>query len=60
MRLPSHLEVSVSTGDYRFCDILSCKTDEDAEREVLAVGVAEDELAEVEGLVCCLEAEGLF
>ena len=47
-------------GVYRFCDILSRKTDEDAEREVLAVGVAEDELAEVEGLVRCLHAEGLL
>ena len=27
---------------------LSCKSDEDAERKILAIAVAEDELAEVE------------
>ena len=37
----------------RFHD-LSCKSDEDTEREVLAVAVSKYELAEIEGLVCIL------
>ena len=42
------------------CNALSCQADEDAERKVLAVAVAENELSEIEGLVCVLEAECLF
>ena len=42
------------------CCLLSGQADEDAEREVLAVAVAEDELAEVKRLVGGLHAEGLL
>ena len=39
---------------------LSGQSDEDAEREVLAVGVSQDEFAEIQRLVGVLEAEGLL
>lgn len=50
----------VLCSDGRAWNLLSRKSYEDAEREVLAIGVAEDEFAEVEGLVGVLEAEGLL
>ena len=42
------------------CGGLPCQADEDAEREILAVGVAQDEFSEVKGLVCVLKAECLL
>lgn len=39
---------------------LSGQSDEDAEREVLAVGVSQDEFAEIQRLVGVLETEGLL
>lgn len=40
--------------------VLSCETDKDAEWQVFAIAVTEDEFAEVEGLVCGLGAECLL
>ena len=42
------------------CPRLSGQSDEDAEREVLAVGVSQDEFAEIQRLVGVLETEGLL
>ena len=39
---------------------LSGQSDEDAQREVLAIGVAKDKFSEVKGFICCLGAECLL